>query len=296
VIDLILNKGSGERVWLASNAPEALVDLKQPPVLVHPGRLTPRVLDLSLNHALETFQVQSMGHHARSCYLGRDEAGLHYFAKGIGWCLSPGWEPQRGNTGVLTNWAATRERDLSLSLASLGLRVPEPMAIYSYEWLPSCRDEGRWPAEQVPDLGGEPAVPSLYIYRYPARFRLMDIPSAAPARIAGLRRKYFDIISEVRRSICSLQAAGGHDYSLGLHNVWEDAGRVDFEYVLLHENPHPVEQLNTNPEVWRSKEWVAFRCLAFELADLLGVEAHSKTLLKMTTPPGGLVEAEAAGR
>ena len=296
MIDLTLNKGSGERVWLAGNAPEALVDLERPPVLVRPGRLTPRVLDLRLNHALETLQVQSMGHHARSCYLGKDEGGLHYFAKGIGWCLSPGWEPQRGNTGVLTSWAAKRERDLSLSLANLGLRVPEPMAIYSYEWLPSCRDEARWPAEQVPDLDGEPAEPSLYVYRYPARFRLMDIPIAAPTLISALSGKYFDIISEVRRSICSLQAAGGHDYSLGLHNIWEDAGRVDFEYVLLQGNPHPVSQLNANPEVWRSKEWVAFRCLAFELADVLGVEVDSKALEELTSPPGGLIQAGAAGR
>jgi hypothetical protein len=283
-------------VWIASDAPSVLAEMQRPPVLIQPGRVTPVVRDLRLDQTLETLSVQTMGHHARSCYLGEDADGLHYFAKGIGWCLSPGWSPERGNTGVLARWAAERERDLSLALAKHGLRVPEPMAIYSYDWLPANTGQKRWPAADVPDLDGRPAGPSLYVYRYPARFRLADLPIAAPEKLSGLEGAYHDIISSLRQSICTLQAAGGHDYSLSLHNVWEDGGRVDFEYVVLGGVPHPVEQLNGNPEVWRAKEWSALRCIAFELADMVGVEVHARQLEAISTPPDGLVQVSVGQR
>lgn len=284
MLDLTLDQGDGRVVWLSSTAPAVIKEMKRPPILIRPGQFTASVRDITLQDGLGHLRVQSMAHHARSCYLGYTEDGFHYFAKGIGWCLSPGWHPDRGNTGVLAGWAARRERDIALGLSLEHIRVAEPVAIYSYDWLPGLASSSRWPSAEVRDLDGSAAEPSLYIYRSRERFRMADLPVAARELIPTVRDRFPAILSSLRDSVTKLHSLGGHDYSLSLHNVWADGSRVDFEYVVLGDKPHPVEQLNQNLASWQAKEWAALRCLAFEIADMVSLEADVSYVESLCSP------------
>ena len=284
MLDLELDQGSGRMVWLSPDAPTAIRELKTPPILTRPGKFTGVVRKASLEEGLHCMRVQSMSHHARSCYLGQGQDGYHYFAKGIGWCLSPGWDPDRGNTGVLAGWAARRERDIALSLAHHSIRVAAPMAIFAYDWLPGLTAISRWDAAEVKDLDGSAAEPSLYIYRSRERFRMADLPVVARDQIPAARANFAMLITALRDSVAKLHSLGGHDYSLSLHNVWADGSRVDFEYVVLGDRPHPVPQLNQSVASWQAKEWAALRSLAFEIADIVSLEADATYVESLCAP------------
>jgi len=286
MIELTLRFAAGERLWIAEDAPSAIQRLSRPVCVSVPGEVRRDIREYTLDEALSHLKVQTMGHHARSAYLGRDPEGWAYFAKGIGWCLVPGWDQSMGNTGILSRWGAERERDLSIELAGLGIPLPSPMAIYAYHEILATDRVREWtPADNVLDLDGRPSRPSLYIYRHRQRFRLADLPLLPVAQRDALRGQFWEIIRRVRAATVALQSAGGHDYSLGPHNVWLDGSRVDFEHVVVGGHPHPIEALNADVATWRAKEWYGMRCLAFELADLLGMELDAEVLIKATQPP-----------
>lgn len=262
--------------------PRVLQELDVPIVLACPGKMTASLREYSVSEAVSTLRVQTMAHHARSVYLGHDDDCFHYFAKGVGWCLAPGWHFNLGSTGILPSWAAERERDMAFRLRAIGIECPEPIAIYRYQSIPAANRLECTPASAVADLDGSPARPALYVYRHRRRYRLADIPLAPPSLKAQLRQEYWVTLRRLRDSILRLQAAGGHDYSLSLHNVWDDGSRVDFEYVHLGAFPHPNSQLSQRARDWQDKEWLGFRCLAFELADLVGMEAEARLIEELT--------------
>lgn len=263
-----------------SRPPRELEGVDAPFAACAPGRISQPLRSYSLRETIQQFRVQTMAHHARSVYFGIGEDGYHYFGKGIGWCLDPGWEPSRGNTGILPMWAAERERNLSEALSALGWSVPTPVAIYRFDAIPPIQRTTPWvPADEVRDLDGSPAVPALYIYRHTQRFRLMDLPLLQGSQWRDfVRNSFWDILDNVGRSTARLHSLGGHDYSLSLHNVWVDGSRCDFECMVLPAFPHPTAVLNTDTNVWQSKEWAGLRAIAFELADLVGVEVDATTL------------------
>lgn len=261
----------GSLLWAAADAPPAIIEKPMPMGICAASSISKEIRDYQLPQVGLLPEVQSMGHHGRSAYLGRGHDGAHYFAKGVGWCLGSGWMPEHGNTGILALWAAKRERDVSLRLAALGLAVTSPVAIFSFEYIRGVNGQ-LVPAASVPDLDGQPAQPALYVYKSPVRWRLADLPMAPPAVRLQVREHFWKILEILQRSVRLLHAAGGHDYSLSLHNVWADGSRVDFEYVYVPGMPHPVSPLNERVSAWQDKERHALHELAFQLADLVGLD------------------------
>ena len=77
-------------------------------------------------------------------------------------------------------WAALRERDLSLKLNSLGIAVSLPVAIWELSSIVGP-DNKLIPSNQVIDLDGTLARPSLFVYQSRQRWRLADLPHVQPS-------------------------------------------------------------------------------------------------------------------
>jgi len=276
MIELPLIRLLGNLIWSAPDAPVALTRAPMPLGIGPAQSMTRHVRAYGLESLVPGGSVQSMGHHGRSCYLGADEMG-HYFAKGVGWTIGTGWTPEHGNTGILPLWAALRERDVGQAVRGLGIAVSAPVAIWELSVVPGPQGT-LVPAVEVPDLDGSPARPSVFVYRSRVRWRLADLPFMGESERARVRDQFWDIIQNLQHSVRVLHAHGGHDYSISLHNAWIDGARVDFEYVYLPEQPHPVPALNSGIASWQSKERFALHELIFQLADLAGVEIPANVL------------------
>jgi hypothetical protein len=276
MIELPLIDLPGTLVWSAPDAPAALTRASMPLGIGPAHSMTGQVRSYGLESLVPGERVQSMGHHGRSCYLGTDGKS-HYFAKGVGWTIGTGWTPEHGNTGILPLWAALRERDVGQAVAALGIAVSSPVAIWELSAVPGPQGT-LVAASDVPDLDGSPARPSVFVYRSRERWRLADLPFMGASERARVRDRFWDIIETLQQSVRVLHAHGGHDYSISLHNAWIDGARVDFEYVYLPQQPHPVAALNGNIASWQSKEQFALHELIFQLADLAGVEIPADAL------------------
>lgn len=260
----------GNLLWSDKNIPRELVSDIWPISVGLSLTTTPLVRDYKINELGKNTMVQSMGHHGRSCYLGADDDGWHYFSKGVGWCLGSGWAPILGNTGILAKWAAIREKDISLRLIEFGMQISEPMAIWELNSI--LGPQGSIvDAKTVKDLDGSFAKPSIFVYRSKSRWRLADMMFVSRPEMPSGVEDYWAIVTRLFESVGTLHRQGGHDYSLSLHNIWIDGSRVDFEYVYLDSNPHSVEALNTNLDEWRRKEFFALREICFHLADIMDV-------------------------
>jgi hypothetical protein len=116
-----MHRSTGRLLLRSVDAPEEIVTM---PVLwgaatgnFQPTRCSSRRLPSQWNYAEMHFEGSTI--HGRSCYLGQDHSGQHFFAKGVGWIHSNGWEPAHGNCGVFPRWGAERERSFALSFAAL---------------------------------------------------------------------------------------------------------------------------------------------------------------------------------
>jgi hypothetical protein len=272
----------GRRLWCSSDVPTIVEEGPFPFGVGRPVSLSPEVRDYALTALAPGALLQATGHDTRSCYLGRDPRGDHYFAKGVGYCLDPGWTPERGSAGVLPRWAALRERDVGRALAALGIAVSTPVAIWELDELVGSAGT-RVRAAEVSEFDGTPSQPSLLIHRSAVRWRLADL-AVAPASVReDVRARFWPGLARLAASTAALHAAGGHDHGLGLQSAWIDGARVDFEYVYLPQHPNPVRLLNQNLEVWRSKERGALLELGFHLADLVGLTVSSSELAERWT-------------
>lgn len=233
------------------------------------------------------FAYQTSSIHARSCYLGQDESGCHYFAKGVGWILADGWTPKFGSTGILPLWAAERERDVALQLARLGLRVVEPISIQLHQTIPAHNTghAQHIDPESVLDLDQSKALPSMYAYRSRCRWRLADLPFLRGEQretlfdeLGGAEFWLEQLIDRVSESIGILHKNNGYDHSLSAHNVFLSGERLDFEYAVAPGQPHRLSELNINEDGWREKELYSFKLMCYEITELLGVEWSSLKL------------------
>ncbi len=218
--------------------------------------------------------------HGRSCYLGQCSLGRHYFAKGVGWVYSAGWQPDHGSFGIVPRWAAERERDIALRFAELGIVTIRPEAIIAHQIIPDANGGLPRKPQEVPDLDGKPAMPCMYVYSTTSRWRLADLYYLTENQRQKLlgddneQRHWLQrLLTQLGQSSRLLHRAGGHDYSLSPHNVFCDGTRVDFEYSYLPEMPHPNPALNTDVLVWQDKERDGLRELAWQIAELLQIDA-----------------------
>jgi hypothetical protein len=281
MLSLSLKTFPGEMLWCSDDAPQQIVTM---PAIWGAATGTfrpPRRASYPLPTwgDLQELQLDSRTIHGRSCYLGQDVSGRHYFAKGIGWIYSYGWEPCFGNSGILPRWAAERERDFAIRLAAMNVSVVQPVAIIAHREVPDAQGGPARQTAEVKDLDGQPAWPSMYIYSSAARWRLADLWYLSERERLdicggeeGCKQWLCDILTRLGESCGLLHAAGGHDYSLSAHNVFCDGTRVDFEYSYLSELPHPNTDLNTNREVWQDKERDGLRELAWQVAELLRLD------------------------
>jgi hypothetical protein len=220
--------------------------------------------------------VQGSTVHGRSCYLGEDREGVHYFAKGIGWIHFSGWDPSHGSFGVLPRWAAERERDFAQRLSSMGIPTVRPQAIIAHAQIPDSGGGFLRRADEVLDLDKRPAFPCMYVYSASSRWRVADLPYLSEderAHLWGSDKERCDWLRQLLGKLGQyshlLHEAGGHDYALSGHNVFCDGTRVDFEYACLPGLPHRDGRLNENAETWRGRELDGLRTLAWEVAELL---------------------------
>lgn len=282
MLSLSLKTSRGETVWLSDDAPASVAAM---PALwgaangtFRPSR--PPEHPLPIWDGRGEVELEGSTIHGRSCYLGQDHLGRHFFAKGVGWVHSRGWEPSHGNCGVFPRWGAERERDFALKFACLGAPVVRPVAIIAHRSIPDARGGSARAAAEVLDLDGQPACPCMYVYSSAVRWRLADLCYLSEAdrrQVCGRDGSLCDwlraLLGSVGRSCGLLHAAGGHDYSLTSHNVYCDGMRVDFEYAYLPALPHREAALNADASVWRDKELDGLRRLAWETAELLQVNA-----------------------
>lgn len=284
---LALTAYPGELLWASPQTPQQIAALPALWSAVE-GTFAP---SLAGHPELPRFgEPRSFGQgssiHGRSCYLGQCPSGRHYFAKGVGWIHSIGWEPGHGSMGIVPRWAAERERDFALRFSDIGISVVRPEAIIAHQVIPDANGSSPRRPDEVPDLDGTPALPCMYVYSAPSRWRLADLFYLTEADRAcvcgtgrGMESWFENLLSGLGRSSRLLHAAGGHDYSLSPHNVFCDGTRVDFEYSYLPDMPHRNDTLNNNCEVWRDKERDGLRDLAWQVAELmrLGVPVSTVT-------------------
>jgi hypothetical protein len=278
MIEIQLKKLTGTLVWSSNDAPLNLISEPMPLGIAHALGISSTIREYSLSSLKEYSCVQSMSHHGRSYYLGNAES-WHYFSKGGGWTLGSGWSPEHGNTGILPLWAALRERDISLKLNSLGIAVSLPVAIWELSSIVGP-DNNLVPSSQVIDLDGTPARPCVFVYQSQQRWRLADLPYVQPTFKVQLKNNFWKIINRLKDSVKKLHDNGGHDYSISLHNVWVDGSRVDFEYVYLPNQPHPVMALNANINQWQSKEKQSLYELIYQLAELCNYEIDPADMIQ----------------
>jgi hypothetical protein len=260
--------------WTAKNAPPEIPSQFAAWVVSEP-RFNPNPANYNLVNVQPdqqsrcTYQTSSI--HARSCYLGKDSQNNHYFAKGIGWVLADGWTPAFGSTGILPLWAAERERDLAIRLAKIGISVVEPVSILIHQSVPSygTKHLEQIESETVLDLDGTKAFPSMYIYKSRCRWRLADLPFLSSAQryqffdeFGGVERWLQGLITQLSESVGVMHKNKGHDHSLSTHNVFLNGERLDFEYAVVDEHPHRLNELNINPSGWREKELYSLKLMS----------------------------------
>jgi hypothetical protein len=222
--------------------------------------------------------------HGRSCYLGFDEnENRHYFAKGIGWIMSTGWEPKDGSSGILPLWAAERERDFSFEITKLGIDAVRPEAIILHRLIPDSKGKESYPAETILDLDGSPAKPCMYVYSSPTRWRIADLAFLTDERRNDIwtnnkRQWLHALLVKLTRSCKTLHEHGGYDYSLSPHNAFTDGTRIDFEFAVLPDYPHKNQRLNEDVDTWKDKELDGLREIAWYLADMMQVNISGKEL------------------
>jgi len=288
MLSLRLTTHPGQLVWASPNAPKEIVSL---PALWGAAdgtfSLNPLARKSFPRFDVPCVSVEGSSIHGRSCYLGQCPMGRHYFAKGIGWVYSPGWEPDQGSFGIVPLWTAERERDYSLRLGEIGIKSVRPEAIIAHQIVPDTNGSPARKPEEVPDLDGKPAMPCMYVYSTTSRWRLADlyyltdlqrreIWGEGPSRNMWLK----SLLSALGHSSRLLHIAGGHDYSLSPHNVFCDGTRVDFEYSYLPDMPHPNNALNKDCEVWQDKERDGLRELSWQIAELMRIDVSVSEITK----------------
>ena len=276
--------------WAAKNAPPEISSQLAAWVVSEP-RFNPDPVNYNLanvrpgQHGRCTYQTSSI--HARSCYLGKDSQNNHFFAKGIGWVLADGWTPAFGSTGILPLWAAERERDIAIRLAKIGISVVEPVSILIHQSVPSygTKHSEQIESETVLDLDGTKAFPSMYIYKSRCRWRLADLPFLSSAQryqlfdeLGGVERWLQGLITQLSESVGVIHKNKGHDHSLSTHNVFLNGERLDFEYAVVDEHPHRLNELNINPSGWREKELYSLKLMSYEVVELTHVKWTSSFL------------------
>jgi len=231
-----------------------------------------------------TSHFQTSTIHGRSCYLGKDNSGYHYFTKGIGWVLSDGWKPELGSLGILPLWSAIRERKVATILKRIGLTVVEPVSIEIHSQIPYFCSNGTlsFNSNEVIDLDGSLANPSMYVYRSKSRWRLADLYFLEKNYIENLLGYYggkekwlASLITNLSHSVGLLHRNGGYDYSLSSHNVFVGGERLDFEYVVVNELPHRDLILNQDSKTWIEKELYGLKVLSWEIAEFLNLNWSS---------------------
>jgi len=213
--------------------------------------------------------------HCRSCYLGFYN-GRHYFAKGTGWIHSNGWEPEHGNAGILTKRAADWEVKILTLIRTTKIKIVRPELVRTFLEIPKTIASSLRLANEVMDLDGTPANPSMYVYSSIARWRLADLFFIPKAKLVKSIFKNIspeewlkNILQSLGKSCAILHFNGGHDYSLSTHNVFTDGTRVDFEHVFYKGLKHHIEVFNNDIETWQKKEIDGLRNIAWEMADLI---------------------------
>lgn len=281
MLTLTLKPYPGDLVWHAIDAPEAVLSL---PALwgAATGTFKPDRASLKsfVRHTSPFVQATGSSIHGRSCYLGQCSSGRFLFAKGVGWVHSAGWQPDHGNSGIVPHWAAEHERDFTLRFTELGVATVRPEAIIAHQTIPDANGGSPRKPEEVPDLDGKPAMPCMYVYSSTSRWRLADLYYLTECQRRHLlgngreRREWLrHLLMTIGQSSRLLHQVGGNDYSLSPHNVFCDGTRVDFEYSYLPEMPHPNPALNTDASVWQAKERDGLRELAWQVAELLRIDA-----------------------
>ena len=290
MIDIKLSWYSSENFWKADDAPKNLIDKGVAWVsgerYISSAIKEYLICDIWQKCASDlTFQTSSI--HGRSCYLGTDENKNHYFAKGIGWVLTDGWNPQFGSLGILPLWAAKREKDIAFKLKSIGIDVVTPISIQIHSDIPVFSSGGNdfINAESVPDLDDTKAFPSMYIYRSKCRWRLADLVYLDSKSFHSIINEFGDInewfvqlIEKISQSVAILHLNGGYDYSLSPHNVFISGERLDFEYVVVDGIPHKDDVINKNPDSWMNKELYALKLLTWEIAEVLNIKYDGNSI------------------
>ena len=285
MLQLAITAYPGKLLWMSPQTPHQIAALPALWAVVEGTFATPFSKCQTLEHLGELqFFGQGSSIHGRSCYLGQCQSGRHYFAKGVGWIHSAGWEPNHGSMGIVPQWAAERERDFALRFAKIGISAVCPEAIIAHQTIPDANGGSPRRADEVLDLDGIPALPCMYVYSAPSRWRLADLFYLAESEREcvwgkGQEEQWLkDLLSTLGRSSRILHAVGGHDYSLSTHNVFCDGTRVDFEYSFLPEMPHRNDALNKDCEVWRDKERDGLRELSWQIAELMRLNVSTTTV------------------
>lgn len=281
MLEIKLKWRQGDSIWIAPNAPpQFMAGFVAWAVGVERVIRDVKSYELAvpLELAIPTPLYQTSAIHGRSCYLGRDDTGNHYFAKGVGWVLADGWKPSFDNLGIFPLWAALRERDVACRLQKLGLSVVEPIAICEHDSIPLAGTHAATyvDAEKVRDLDQTNARPVMYVYRTKDRWRLADLPylghDVALSILQGdgdIRDWFKRVISKISSSVAVVHAHAGHDHTLSQHNIFTSGTRVDFEYVAIAGLPHPDKNIDENSSGWRTKELFSLKVLAWELNEFL---------------------------
>jgi hypothetical protein len=292
MLDTKISFHAGEVIWLSNNAPLGMEKINAFWSSAT-GSFNSQVRLLKLENILlqnsgSQVKGQSSSIHARSVYLGQDLSGMHFFAKGAGWIQSESWSSKYPSIGILPKWAAMRERDVANYLLNRNIRCAQPVAIIQHLAIPSeATIDGYINSEEIRDLDGGGAEPSIYIYKSHSRWRLADLPFMDPDTLkellpieSKLNNWILELLSEIASFTATLHGIGGHDYSLSLHNIFVDGTKVDFEYVYCPDLPHRVSALNEQIKEWQLKEIYALKCLAWEICELLKVNIETKFISK----------------
>lgn len=288
MLDTKISFHAGEVIWLANDAPKGM-DRAKAFYSSATGSFNskPEILKLEntiLQNSENTAKGQSSSIHGRSVYLGQDLSGMHFFAKGAGWIQSELWSSNYPSIGILPKWAAMRERDVASYLLNQNMKCAQPVAIIRHLTIPSeSTKDGYLNSAEIIDLDGEPAEPSIYIYKSHSRWRLADLPFIDPVDLKGvlpieskLNNWALELLSEIALLTAALHNIGGHDYSLSPHNIFVDGTKVDFEYVYCPKFPHRVGALNEQIKEWQLKEIYALKCMAWEICELLKIDIETK--------------------
>jgi len=287
MIDITVQWNPSETYWSSTEIISSEIVLGRSAWVYGSKELTSIVREYSVHHSSEKkiSHLQTASIHGRSCYLGSDNSGYHYFSKGIGWVLSDGWKPELGSLGILPLWAAIREKEVATILRRIGLNVVEPVSIEIHSLIPHYSSNGTSSlnSNTVLDLDGSLANPSMYVYRSKSRWRLSDLfflEKEYAEKLFGYyggKEKWLSwLISSLSHSVGLLHRNGGYDYSLSSHNVFIGGERLDFEYVVVNELPHRDKILNQDPTVWIEKELYGLKILSWEISEFLNLDWSSE--------------------